>query len=120
VLLTLVIVGMACPRAGTDPQATTATAAPSPPHWMSVSDGKLHQGLDDAPIGLYVGGELEGGMFKPGGDVEGQGPVAQPGAPAYLQLSTGSIVVEKPMPPYLEGTRATDGTFSPKSRKIIY
>src|SRR5947199_237065 len=44
-VLGLVVVA-ACPKAGVD-KAETATAAPSPPWWMSLKDGKLHRGLDD-------------------------------------------------------------------------
>jgi hypothetical protein len=110
-----------CPKAGTE-AATTATAAPSPNCWMSLMDGKLHRGLDEAPIGLYVGGDLEGEQFNPGGDVEGNGPIGQAGDAAVLELRTGHIVKAtepRPAPPLLEGALTPSG-FSPRSRKVTY
>src|SRR5690349_3536124 len=43
VFAVLVAVVSGCPKAGVD-KSTTATAAPSPPYWMSLKDGKLHRG----------------------------------------------------------------------------
>jgi len=117
-----------CPRAGTDPQSTTATAAPSPPWWMSLKDGKLHRGLDEAPIGLYAAGDVsdeEGGkqgVFVPGGEIEGDGPIGAPGTAGWLDLQTGRFVEKgqpQPPPPYVEGNM-TPGGFSPRSRKVAY
>lgn len=116
----------ACPKAGTD-AATTATAAPSPPWWMSLKDGKLHRGLDEAPIGLYAAGDVEKApdgteRFVPGGDIEGQGPIGAEGTKGWLDLATGKFIAgtePKPPPPYIEGTM-TPGGFSPASRKIAY
>lgn len=113
---------LACPTAGTDPAATTATAAPSPAWWMSVKDGKLHRGLDEAPIGLYAAGDMEGERFVPGGDIEGQGPVGSSGTAGWLDLATGRFVPKTeapPPPPSLEGAMTPSG-FSPKSRKVAY
>lgn len=113
---------LACPQAGTDPAATTATAAPSPAWWMSVKDGKLHRGLDEAPIGLYAAGDMEGERFVPGGDIEGQGPVNSSGTEGWLDLTTGRFVPKteaQPPSPYLEGAMTPSG-FSPKSRKVAY
>jgi hypothetical protein len=114
-----------CPKAGTD-SATTATAAPSPPWWMSLKDGRLHRGLDEAPIGLYAAGDVEktGDIerFVPGGDIEGQGPIGAPGTEGWLDLATGKFITStepKPPPPFVEGTMTPSG-FSPKTRKISY
>jgi hypothetical protein len=112
----------ACPRAGTDPQATTATAAPSPPWWMSLKDGELHRGLDEAPIGLYAPGDMEGDRFMPGGDIEGDGPIGAAGTPGWLDLRTGRFIAKgepQPPPPFIEGAMTPSG-FSPKSRKVTY
>jgi hypothetical protein len=112
----------ACPKAGTDPAATTATAAPSPPTWMSLRDGGLHSGLEEAPIGLYVGGDTVDGVFMPGGDVEGDGPIGAAGTPGFLDLKTGRFVPRgepQPPPPYIEGAMTPHG-FSPRSRKVAY
>lgn len=111
----------ACPKAGAD-AATTATAAPSPNWWMSVKDGQLHRGLDEAPIGLYVGGDMEGERFSPGGNIEGNGPIGADGEPAVLDLRTGRVVKApepRPPPPSVDGTLTPAG-FSPKSRKVTY
>ena len=118
--------GAGCPKAGTD-AATTATAAPSPPWWMSLKDGKLHRGLDEAPIGLYAAGDVEEGpdgaeRFVPGGDIEGQGPVGAEGTRGWLDLATGRFVAAtepKPPPPYVEGAMTPSG-FSPSTRKVTY
>lgn len=124
-ILSLVATTTACPKAGTD-AATTATAAPSPPWWMSLKDGRLHRGLDEAPIGLYAAGDVEkvadAERFVPGGDVEGQGPVGAPGTEGWLDLATGKFIAStepKPPPPYVEGAMTPSG-FSPKTRKISY
>jgi hypothetical protein len=126
ILLTLIVAGLAlaaCPKAGTDPAATTATAAPSPAWWLSFKDGKLHRGLDEAPIGLYAGGDMEGERFVPGGDIEGQGPVGSAtGAEGWLDLATGRFIAKgepQPPPPYVEGTLTASG-FQPRSRRIAY
>lgn len=111
----------ACPKAGTE-SATTATAAPSPNWWMSLKDGQLHRGLDEAPIGLYVGGDMEGEQFAPGGNIEGNGPIGAAGEPVMLELRTGRLVKPPeppPPPPYVEGTLTAVG-FSPKTRKVTY
>ena len=118
----IVAAGLGCPKAGTDPAATTATAAPSPAWWMSMKDGKLHRGLDEAPIGLYLAGDLAGDRFVPGGDIEGQGPVTTEGTAAWLDLATGHFINEgepPPPPPYVEGSMTKNG-FSPKSRSVSY
>src|SRR4051794_38208970 len=86
-----VVVVAACPKAGVD-KAETATAAPSPPWWMSLKDGKLHRGLDEAPIGLYAAGDKTGDRFAPTGDVEGAGPVGESGTKGWLDLATGQFV----------------------------
>lgn len=120
-LVLVAVVGAACPKAGTE-AATTATAAPSPHWWMSVKDGKLHRGLDEAPIGLYVGGDMEGEQFTPGGPIEGSGPVGSTGEPVVLELRTGRFVKEgepRPAPPYVEGALTPAG-FSPRSRQVVY
>ncbi len=111
----------ACPKAGAD-SPTTATAAPSPNWWLSVADGKLHRGLDEAPVGLYVGGDRDGERFAPGGDIEGSGRIGAAGEPAVLELATGRIVKAseaRPPPPIVEGTLTPSG-FSPKTRKVTY
>jgi hypothetical protein len=111
----------ACPKAGTD-KAETATAAPSPAWWMSLKDGKLHRGLDEAPIGLYAAGDMQGERFVPNGDVEGAGPVGEAGTAGWLDLATGKFVDEngpKPPPPYIAGHRTPSG-FSPEGRHITY
>ena len=111
-----------CPKAGTDPAATTATAAPSPPWWMSIKDGKLHRGLDEAPIGLYAPGDMEGDRFVPGGEIEGSGPIDARGDEAWLDLATGKIIKAGeplPPPPFVSGS-LTPGGFSPASRTIHY
>lgn len=124
ILLALLAVGAAlggCPKAGAD-APTTATAAPSPSWWMSVADGKLHRGLDEAPAGLYVGGEHDGARFVPGGDIEGSGAVGATGAPAVLELASGRVLAAtepRPAPPLVEGA-ITPGGFSPSSRKVTY
>ncbi len=115
-----------CPKAGVD-KPTTATAAPSPPWWMSIKDGKLHRGLDEAPIGLYAAGEQAGadggaGRFVPGGDIEGSGPIGDKGTPGFLDLATGTFVNKSephPPPPYIEGAMTPSG-FSPASRHVVY
>ena len=112
----------ACPKAGTDPQADTATAAPSPPWWLSIKDGKLHRGLDEAPIGLYASGDMNGERFAPGGNIEGAGPVGEKGTEAWLDLATGKVIKAGeplPPPPYVAGNLTASG-FSPSSRKIHY
>ena len=112
---------VACPKAGAD-AATTATAAPSPTWWMSLKDGKLHRGLDEAPIGLYAAGDVEAERFVPGGDIEGQGPIGAEGTAGWLDLATGKFIAHsepQPPPPYLEGAMTPSG-FSPKSRKVVY
>src|SRR2546421_12439875 len=97
-VLGLVVVA-ACPKAGVD-KAETATAAPSPPWWMSLKDGKLHRGLDEAPIGLYAGGEKTGDRFAPTGDVEGAGPVGESGTKGWLDPAPRQFVhAAKPKPP---------------------
>lgn len=111
----------ACPKAGTE-AATTATAAPSPNWWMSLKDGQLHRGLDEAPIGLYVGGDMEGGQFSPGGNIEGSGPLGAKGEPALMDLRSGRISKTsepRPAPPFVEGTLTPAG-FSPRSRTVTY
>ena len=121
-VLLVVATTSGCPRAGTDPAATTATAAPSPPVWMSLKDGKLHSGLEEAPIGLYVGGDKQDGAFAPGGDIEGDGPIGANGEEGWLDLKTGTFVKKsepQPPPPYVEGAMTPSG-FSPKSRKVVY
>ena len=123
VVVTLVVsVGTGCPKAGTDPSATTATAAPSPAWWMSMKDGKLHRGLDEAPIGLYAAGDMAGERFVPGGDIEGQGPVGADGAAGWLDLATGRFITSaepQPPAPYVEGAMTPSG-FSPRSRRVAY
>ena len=109
----------ACAKPNDSGKATTATAAPSPPQWMRLSDGSLHAGLDEAPKGLYVGGDLKDGHFTPGGDIEGDGATDVSGTPAWLELTTGHIVEAQPQPPYVAGTRGPAG-FAPKSRKVTY
>ncbi|MCC7107764.1 MAG: hypothetical protein IT382_00620 [Deltaproteobacteria bacterium] len=111
----------ACPRAGTE-AATTATAAPSPNWWMSLKDGQLHRGLDEAPIGLYVGGDMEGEHFSPGGNIEGNGPFDAKGEPAVMDLRSGRVSKAsepRPAPPFVEGTLTPAG-FSPRSRTVTY
>lgn len=118
----LVVLVAACPKAGTDPQAATATAAPSPVWWMSLKDGKLHRGLDEAPIGLYAAGDMEGERFVPGGDIEGSGPLGAAGTEGWLDLATGKFIAKTepaPPPPYIEGAMTPSG-FSPKGRKVTY
>lgn len=120
--LVLVFASVGCPRAGTDPAATTATAAPSPEWWMSLKDGKLHRGLDEAPIGLYAAGNMENGRFAPGGEIEGDGPLGAPGTEGWLDLATGAFIARgqpKPPPPFVEGAMTPSG-FSPGSRKVVY
>ncbi|MBI1945216.1 MAG: hypothetical protein HYS27_05945 [Deltaproteobacteria bacterium] len=110
-----------CPKAGAD-SPTTATAAPSPNWWMSIADGKLHRGLDEAPVGLYVGGDQDGERFAPGGDIEGSGAVGAAGEPAVLELATGRVLKAsepRPPPPFVDGTLTAAG-FSPKTRKVSY
>jgi hypothetical protein len=112
---------LGCPKAGVD-KAETATAAPSPPAWMSLKDGKVHRGLDEAPIGLYAAGDDEGGRFTPSGDVEGAGPIGESGTKGWLDLATGKFVPDtgpQPPPPFIDGTMTPSG-FSPSSRKIHY
>ena len=123
--LLLVLVGLSaqlgCPRAGAD-SPTTATAAPSPSWWMSIKDGKLHRGLDEAPVGLYLGGDLEGEQFAPGGDIEGSGALGAAGEPVVLELRTGRVVKAgepRPAPPLVDGALTPSG-FSPKTRKVTY
>lgn len=119
--LGVVVALAACPKAGAD-SPTTATAAPSPNWWMSVADGQLHRGLDEAPQGLYVGGDREGERFAPGGDIEGSGQVGAAGEPAVLELATGRVVKAgepRPAPPFVEGTLSPAG-FSPTTRKVRY
>ncbi|MCC7075405.1 MAG: hypothetical protein IT383_29100 [Deltaproteobacteria bacterium] len=122
VLVALMVTGLAgCPKAGAD-APTTATAAPSPTWWMSLSDGKLHRGLDEAPVGLYLGGEHDGERFVPGGDIEGNGAIGAKGEPAVLELSSGRMVKgsePRPAPPLVDGALTADG-FSPSSRKVRY
>ena len=118
----LVVTSLGCPKAGSDPAATTATAAPSPVWWMSMKDGKLHRGLDEAPIGLYAAGDMEGERFVPGGDIEGQGPVASDGTEGWLDLATGRFIAKgepQPLTPYVPGAMTPSG-FSPSTRKIAY
>src|SRR3954469_15765342 len=105
-----VVVVAACPKAGVD-KAETATAAPSPPYWMSLKDGKLHRGLDEAPIGLYAAGDVGTASsgrpgaerFQPSGDIEGQGPLGEKsGTAGTLDLAPGPFVPDgqpKPPPP---------------------
>jgi hypothetical protein len=122
VLLVALYGAAGCPKAGTDPAATTATAAPSPPWWMSLKDGKLHRGLDEAPIGLYVAGDMEDDRFSPGGDVEGDGPIGAAGEEGWLDLRTGAFVKRgepEPPPPVVDGHRTPAG-FSPTSRRVRY
>jgi hypothetical protein len=109
-----------CPKAGVD-KAETATAAPSPPWWMSLKDGHVHRGLDEAPIGLYVTGDKTD-RFQPSGDVEGSGPVAATGEAGALDLVSGKFTKDsepKPPPPYVDGAMTPSG-FSPSSRKVHY
>ena len=115
------LVPLGCPKAGAD-SPTTATAAPSPSWWMSIKDGELHHGLDEAPTGLYLGGDLEGEQFAPGGDIEGSGPIGAAGEKVVLELRTGRVVKAgepRPAPPLVDGTLTTSG-FSPKTRKVTY
>ena len=110
-----------CPKAGVD-KPETATAAPSPPWWISLKDGKLHRGLDEAPIGLYAAGDKSAERFVPTGDVEGAGPVGESGTKGWLDLATGQFVdtsKPKPPPPFIDGAMTPSG-FSPASRKITY
>lgn len=122
VVVALLALVVGCPKAGTDPAATTATAAPSPSWWMSLKDGKLHRGIDEAPIGLYAAGTMEGERFLPGGDIEGQGPIGESGNEGWLDLATGKFIAKgepQPPPPFIEGAMTPSG-FSPKSRKVTY
>lgn len=122
--MTAAVMLPACPKAGTD-KAETATAAPSPPFWMSVKDGKLHRGLDEAPLGLYAAGDVDPttpNRFIPSGDVEGSGPVGASGKKGWLDLATGQFIDEsapKPPPPFVAGAMTPAG-FSPSSRAVHY
>lgn len=87
-----------------------------------MKDGKLHRGLDEAPIGLYAAGDMEGERFVPGGDIEGQGPLGSNGSDGWLDLATGRFISKgepQPIAPYIEGAMTPSG-FSPRSRKIAY
>jgi hypothetical protein len=120
--LAVVVTTLGCPKAGTDPAATTATAAPSPTWWMSLKDGKLHRGLDEAPIGLYAAGDMQGDRFAPAGDIEGDGPIGAGGDEGWLDLATGKFIAKsepEPPPPSIAGHMTPSG-FSPSSRKIRY
>jgi hypothetical protein len=124
-MLVVVVAPLACSKdeRSNDPVPATATAAPSPPAWLSVKDGKIHSGLEDAPIGLYVAGDTEDGRFVPGGDVEGQGPSGDvEGEKGFLALSTGTFVAgtTPPPPPWLAVTRAADGSYVAMSRRVTY
>ena len=78
---------------------------------------------DPPASGLYIPGSVEGGAFRPSGDIEGEGPIgAGEGAPGWVELADqswhGAQTGRAPFKPYLEGNLTNDGVLTPSSRRV--
>jgi hypothetical protein len=64
------------------------------------------------------------GRFAPRGDVVGDGPLGEAGAPGWVELCDpsfhGAQTGRPPFPPYVEGFRLPDGAFVPSTRRVVY
>jgi hypothetical protein len=98
--------------------------------YILLADGSIHFDSDGPPSGLFLRGnvpltrKLKPDHIDPVGDVRGDGPLGQGGAPGWMELTNGSFfgaqTARAPFKPYLNGYRDEAGKFSPSSRTVVY
>jgi hypothetical protein len=103
------------------PAAPTPVTAPAA--WVSLQDGKVHT-APEKPAGLFVAGTVVEGAFQASGGVQGEGAIAAAGQPGWFGLKGGTfhsdVEGKAPIKPYVKGSKAADGSFSPASRDVTY
>ncbi len=74
--------------------------------------------------GLYVEGSRDGAVFRPAGNVQGQGELGEAGQHGWLELASGTFQPDRtgrpPFPPYVKGYLTPQGEFRPSSRNVVY
>lgn len=92
--------------------------------YLLLSDGSIHNGPPPSK-GLYVRGTVSSSnVFRPFGNVEGEGAFADQGIPGWLELSRQAFVREDtgatPYRPCVKGFLGPDNIFRPQTREVVY
>jgi hypothetical protein len=92
--------------------------------YLLLNDESIH----NAPLpsnGLLVRGTVSSSnVFRPSGNVEGVGELAERGVPGWFELSSNNFVRQdagmSPRPPYVKGFLGPDMIFRPQTREVVY
>jgi hypothetical protein len=92
--------------------------------YLLLSDGTIHTGSPPSS-GLFIRGTVSSSnVFRPVGNVEGDGELADHGVAGWVELSHGTFVPQdmgmSPRPPYVKGFLGSGMGFRPETREIIY
>jgi len=94
----------------------------SPAAYLLLSSMRV---VSQRPLqGLFVEGSQDGAVFRPTGNVQGQGELGEAGSSGWLELASGTFQPDRtgrpPFPPYVKGYLTPQGEFRPSSRSVIY
>jgi hypothetical protein len=92
--------------------------------YLLLSDGSVHNGPPPSN-GLFVRGTVSSSnVFRPSGNVEGDGEFADRGVPGWIELSSNNFIRQdmgmSPRPPYVKGFLGSDNVFRPQTREVVY
>jgi hypothetical protein len=92
--------------------------------YLLVRDGSIHTGSPPSNDFYVRGAVSSSNVFRPIGNVEGVGELADRGIPGWLELSRGTFVRRQadmsPYHPFLRGFLDPNLTFRPETRIIDY
>jgi hypothetical protein len=91
--------------------------------YLLLSDGTIQDAIPSSDNLFVRGTTSSSNVFRPFGNVEGDGKFADRGDPGWLELSRNTFVHEStgmPHRPYVRGFLGSDKIFRPESREVIY
>jgi hypothetical protein len=118
-ILILALLAAPGPLCGQEKRTTQSDEA-----YLLLRDGTIHP--ESPPSGgLFVRGTVSSSnVFRPVGNVEGDGELGTQGVAGWVELSRGTFVAQDrgmtPRPPYIKGFLGPDMIFRPQKRDVVY
>jgi len=115
----LAVMAAGCAATGSVPSSQGPSTT-----YMLLADGSVHRREPPPANGFYVLGSVQGKVFTPTSNVLGTGALGGTGHPGWMELRDGTFYGDEtgraPVPPYVHGTKGSDGVFRPADDKVIH